>query len=164
MFLLAMGFSIAGMGQSTLPAVIDQNTVLTVEGSPYQIEQNLTISSGITLKINAGVRVHIANGASISNAGNLLIEGSASDSVLFTSDSPETRWNYIANQGTFIAKYLMIRRATRFVTSYGDTVIIEHCDVADTYRGVGDDVIGVHDAQKLIIRNSRLTCNSFRSS
>ena len=31
--------------------------------------------------------------------------------------------------------------------------------MADTYRGAGDDVIGVHDAQKLIIRNTRLTGN-----
>jgi hypothetical protein len=159
MVLLAMLFSIAGMGQSILPAVIDRDTLLTVGGSPYHIEQNLSISSGITLKINAGVQVHIANGGSISNAGTLLVEGSESDSVLFTSASPEARWNYITNQGTFIARYLMIRRATRFVTSYGDTVIIENCDVADTYRGAGDDVIGVHDALKLIIRDSRLTGN-----
>jgi len=30
------------------------------------------------------------------------------------------------------------------VTSYGDTVVIENCDVTNTFGTVGDDCIGVH--------------------
>lgn len=149
----------SGIAQNILPAVIEKDTVLTMEGSPYYIQQNLSINTGITLKINEGTQILISNGVGISNAGRLIIEGSELETVLFTSDSPETRWNYIYNQGTFIARYLMIRRGVRFITSYGDTVIIENCDVADTYRGVGDDCIGVHDAQKLIVRNTSLNGN-----
>ena len=159
MVLLAALATVSVIGQTPLPAIIDRDTILTREGSPYLVQQNLSINSGITLKINAGATVYISDGGSISNSGRLLIEGSQSDSVLFTSDSPGTRWNYIANQGTFVARYLIVRRAVRFVTSYGDTVIIENCDVADTYRGAGDDCIGVHDAHKLIIRNSSLKGN-----
>jgi hypothetical protein len=151
-----MLFYSSGMGQNILPAVLDQDTVLHADGSPYLVQQNLTISSGITLKINQGVQLIFSNGIGISNAGKLVIEGTEAENVLFTSDSQEARWNYISNQGTFIARYLMVRRAVRFVTSYGDTLIIENCDVAETYRGAGDDCIGAHDAQKLIIRDNIL--------
>ncbi len=148
-----------GVCQDPLPGVIDKDTLLTAEGSPYYIQQNLSINSGITLKISEGTQIFISNGVSISNNGRLIIEGSETDKVLFTSDTPETRWNYITNQGSLIASHLMIRRAVRFVTSYGDTLIIENCDVADTYGGVGDDCIGAHDANKVLIRNTSLTGN-----
>lgn len=159
MAFIVLLFSAPGIGQNILPAVIEKDTVLGAEGSPYYIQQNLSINNGITLKINQGSQLVISNGAGISNSGNLIIEGTEEARVLFTSDSPEARWNYISNQGTFIARHLMVRRAVRFIASYGDTVIIENCDVADTYRGVGDDCIGVHNAQKLIIRNTILTGN-----
>ncbi len=150
---------VSGVCQDPLPAVIEKDTILTAEGSPYYIQQTLSINSGITLKITRGTQIIISGGVSISNNGRLLIEGSETEKVLFTSDAPETRWNYITNQGSLIAKHLSVRRAVRFVSSFGDTVIIENCDVADTYRGVGDDCIGVHYAKKLIIRNTSLTGN-----
>ena len=157
--LLATLIYVSGVCQDPLPSVIEKDTILTAEGSPYYIQQNLSINSGITLKITQGAQIIISGGVSISNNGRLLIEGSKTEKVLFTSDAPETRWNYITNQGSFIAKHLLLRRAVRFVSSFGDTVIIENCDIADTYRGVGDDCIGVHNAQKLIIRNTRMTGN-----
>jgi len=151
--------NVSGLCQEPLPAVIERDTVLSKAGSPYYVQQNLSINSGITLKITEGTQLIISEGVLISNSGRFLIEGKAGDMVLFTSDSPETRWKYISNQGSFIARYLQIRRAVRFVTSYGDTVIVENCDVADTYRGVGDDCIGVHNASKLLIKNTSLTGN-----
>ena len=151
--------SMPGLSQDSLPAVIDKDTVLSMDGSPYFIQQNISINSGITLKIKGGTQIILSDGVSILNNGSLIIEGSETEKVLFTSDSPESRWNYITNQGSLVASHLMIRRAVRFVTSYGDTLIIENCDIADTYRGVGDDCIGVHDAKKLLIRNTSLIGN-----
>ena len=142
-----------------LPAVIERDTILTREESPHYINQNLSISSGTTLKINSGAQIILSGGVSINNSGRLLVEGSSEDPVLFTSDAPETRWKYISNQGSFIADHLMVRRAVRFITSYGDTVIVRNCDVADTYGGVGDDCIGVHNADKVLILNTSLTGN-----
>ncbi len=116
---------VSGVCQDPLPAVIERDTILSAEGSPYYIQQNLSINSGITLKITEGTQIIISSGVSISNNGRLLIEGSEAEKVLFTSDAPETRWNYITNQGSLIAKHLSVRRAVRFVSSFGDTVIIE---------------------------------------
>jgi len=150
---------VSGVCQDPLPSVIEKDTILTSDGSPYYIQQNLSINSGITLKISEGTQIVISGGVSIYNNGSLIIEGSEAEKVLFTSDTPDTRWNYITNQGSLNARYLMIRRGVRFVSSYGDTLIIENCDVADTYGGVGDDCIGVHDAKKVLIRNSSFTGN-----
>jgi CotH kinase protein/Lamin Tail Domain/Right handed beta helix region len=142
-----------------LPAVLERDTILSQEDSPHYINENFSISSGITLKIKSGAQLILSGNVSINNNGNLLVEGSSTDPVLFISDAPETRWRYISNQGTLIADYLLIRRAVRFVSSYGDTVIIRNCDVSDTYGGVGDDCIGVHYAKKLLILNTSLSGN-----
>ena len=157
--LLVLLFQVSAWSGDPLPAVIEQDTILTREGSPHYINQTLSISNGITLKINSGAQVILAAGVSINNSGRLLVEGSKEDPVLFTTDAPETRWNYITNHGSLFADYLIIRRAVRFITSYGDTVIVRNCDVADTYGGVGDDCIGVHNADKLLILNTSLTGN-----
>ena len=157
-FLLSL-ISFPGFAQDPLPAVIERDTVLTREDSPHFVQENISIANGITLKINAGAQLIFSAGVSLSNSGRLLVEGREGENVLFTSDSPESRWNYISNQGSFYANYLVLRRATRFVTSYGDTVVVENCDIGDTWGGAGDDCIGVHNARKVLIRNSSLTGN-----
>jgi len=139
--------------------VIEKDTVLTLDNSPYYVQQNLSIANNITLKINAGTQLILSAGVSISNSGRILVEGREGEPVLFTSDAPGSRWNYVSNQGTFHANYVVVRRAVRFITSYGDTVLVENCDIADTYGSVGDDCIGVHNAKKLLIRNTKLTGN-----
>ena len=115
--LLATLFYVSAVCQDPLPAVIEKDTILTSEGSPYYIQQNLSINSGITLKISEGAQIIISDGVSIYNNGRLIIEGSETEKVLFTSDSPDTRWNYITNQGSLNARHLMIRRGVRFITS-----------------------------------------------
>jgi hypothetical protein len=148
-----------GLSQDPLPAVIEKDTLLTEEGSPYFIKQNISINNGITLKISEGTQIIISGGVTVSNRGRLVIQGSETKQVLFTSESPETRWNYISNEGSLYASHLMIRRAVRFVSSSGDTLIVEHCDVSDTYGGAGDDCIAAHNAKKVIISNTSLTGN-----
>lgn len=158
-YILTFLIYLSGMSQDPLPAVLERDTILTKEESPHYIQQNLSIISGITLKINAGAQIILSSGVTLSNNGRLIIEGSEEEKVLFTSDSPETRWKYISNQGSFFANHLMVRRGVRFVTSYGDTMVVQNCDISDTYGGVGDDCIGVHNADKVIIRSTSLTGN-----
>ena len=110
--------SAIGTAQTILPAVIDRDTTLTVDGSPYYIQQSLSINNGITLKIKEGAQIILSGGVGINNYGSLHIEGTGDQMVSFTSDAPESRWTYISNQGSFIARYLQVRRAVRFVTSY----------------------------------------------
>ena len=67
--------SLSGVCQDPLPAVIEKDTTLTGDGSPYYIQQNLSINSGITLKINKGTQIIISNGVGISNNGRLSVSG-----------------------------------------------------------------------------------------
>ena len=121
-------FTLNGWSQDSLPAQIERDTVLTREGSPYYIKQNLSIARGVTLEITPGVRCIISNAVSITINGRLVVKGTIEDKVLFSSDSPDVRWRYISNNGSLFASHLMIQRATRFVTSYGDTVVIENSE------------------------------------
>jgi parallel beta-helix repeat protein len=155
----ALLIQLPGISQVPLPAVINKDTLLTEEGSPYYIKQNVSINAGITLKISEGTEILISDGVSITNLGRLIVQGSETKQVLFISDSPETRWNYISNEGSLYASYTTIRRAVRFVSSSGDTLVLEHCDISDTYGVAGDDCIAAHDAKKVIISNTRLTGN-----
>lgn len=145
--------------QQELPASIEADTLLSRAGSPYLVNQPLLIAPGATLTVEAGVTVMVAGNTGIRNEGRLLISGTEELPVLFTAAAEDQRWNYIYNTGSFIASHLLIRRATRFVSSYGDTVIIDHCNIDDTYGTTGDDCIGVHDAAKVLIRHSSLTGN-----
>ena len=98
---------VSGVCQDPLPSVIEKDTILTSEGSPYIIQQNLSINSGITLKISEGAQIILSKGVTVTNNGRLVIEGSEEEKVLFTSDSPETKWNYISNRGSFSPEWVV---------------------------------------------------------
>lgn len=157
--LLFTGLALSGWSQTSLPAEIERDTVLSIEGSPYYIQQNLVIAQGVTLKIDPGVHCIISNGVLITNNGRFIVSGTNDEKVLFTSNSPEVNWRYISNHGSLFTSHLLIRRATRFVTSFGDTVVVNNCDVAYTSGTIGDDCIGVHNANKVTIRNSSFVGN-----
>lgn len=140
--------------QQSLPAAIAADTTLTRSASPYLLNSQLTILSGATLTVEPGVTLLIADGVGIRNEGRFMIGGTEQLPVLFIAADGEQRWNYIYNTGTMVARHLFVRRATRFLNSYGDTVIIDRCSVDDTYSIAGADLIGVHDAKKVLILNS----------
>ncbi len=67
--------------------VISQNTIWTAQGSPYVIQNNLTVSASTTLTINPGVVVKFDSSASLYIYGTLLAQGGTSSTtrVYFTS-------------------------------------------------------------------------------
>lgn len=145
--------------QQTLPDSIVNHLVLQDNGLPYYTGSRLVITADGTLEINAGVGLIMADNISIRVEGRLVVSGTKAAPVSFTTSNDEERWRYIYNNGTFIARHLHISNAVRYLTSYGDTVIIEDCIVDRTYGSVGDDCIGVHNARKVLIRNSKITGN-----
>lgn len=64
---------------------ITTNTEWTVAGSPYIVDQSITISTGVTLTVDAGVTVRFALGKSLTVNGTLKTNGTSSDEILFTS-------------------------------------------------------------------------------
>ena len=156
---LALLFTLDGFARDLLPALISKDTILSAADSPHYLQQNLTIEEGVSLEIEPGLQILLSQGVVLTNYGRLLIKGTEEQNVLFTTEAPQVRWAYISNMGTLMVSHTIIRRATRFVRSYGDTVVIDHCVVEDTYGTIGDDCIGVHDANKVMITNSRIMGN-----
>jgi|GEM_PF-1634671 len=145
--------------QQTLPDSVKSHLVLKDESVPYLTGERLVIVAGATLEIEEGVHLILGHNIPVRIEGRLVVNGTVNRPVFFTTAREEERWRYIYSTGTLIARHLHVSNAVRFLNSYGDTVIIEHCKVANTYGTAGDDCIGVHDAQKVLIRNNTLTGN-----
>ncbi|MDF1572666.1 MAG: CotH kinase family protein [Bacteroidales bacterium] len=145
--------------QQTLPDSVKSHLVLQDNNVPYHIAERLVITAGATLEIEEGVQLIIGHNIPVRIEGRLLVNGTENRPVLFTTAQEGERWRYIYSTGTLIARHLHVSNAVRFLNSYGDTVIIEHCKVENTYGTAGDDCIGAHDGQKVLIRNNTLTGN-----
>lgn len=158
-FLAGILLTVSVSAQQTLPDSVTTHLVLQDSNVPYYTGARLFIAPGATLEIEKGVQLIITDNIPVRIEGRLVVNGTENNPVRFTTAQDNERWRYIYSNGTVIARHLHINNAIRFLTSYGDTVIIDNCTVENTYGGVGDDCIGVHDAQKVLIRNNRLTGN-----
>lgn len=159
LFVIGVLLTCAVSAQQTLPDSVNSHVVLKNNNLPYYTGERLIISSGATLEIEEGVQLFITDNIQLRIEGRLVVNGTEDAPVLFTTAQAGERWRYLNNNGTVIARHLHISNAIRFVSSYGDTVIVENCIVENTYGTVGDDCIGVHNASKVLIRNNKLTGN-----
>jgi parallel beta-helix repeat protein len=66
---------------------ITGNTTWTISGSPYIVKQNVTVTGGNTLTIQAGVVVKFSGYLSLSISGALVVSGIPAGRVIFTYDS-----------------------------------------------------------------------------
>ena len=92
-------------GATNIPGgTIGVNTNWNLAGSPYIIQGNVIIGSGVTLTIDAGVQVKFDGLFSLTMNGNLAANGTAGSHVTFTTNnvSPAAgQWrNLIFNAGT----------------------------------------------------------------
>ena len=66
---------------------ITTNTTWTIANSPYVINQDLNVTSGVTLTIEPGVIVKFKKNKSLTISGNLVAKGTASKPIVFTADT-----------------------------------------------------------------------------
>ena len=66
--------------------MINEDTIFTRQGSPYNIVNNLTIASGASLSIEPGVVINVADDKRITVNGNLVSYGTEEEPVKFTSE------------------------------------------------------------------------------
>ena len=71
-------------------------TLLTSENSPYVISGDILIPSGSTVSIEPGVMLRFDEGCSMICQGNLYVEGSSIDSVVFCANMENNPWGGIA--------------------------------------------------------------------
>ncbi len=78
----------------------------TIDGSPYQIMDNITVPADSTLTIYAGVEIIFHGHYGISISGCIEALGSESDSIIFTALDTLTGWNgMLFNIGTNVSKF-----------------------------------------------------------
>ena len=66
---------------------ITANTTWTVANSPYIVNGNLTVDSGVVLTIQPGVEVRVDSTYIFQVDGKLLAMGTSADTIKFTSNS-----------------------------------------------------------------------------
>ena len=89
--------------ESLLSGLLQADTTLNVENSPWRITDDLTIPSGVTLTIDAGVIVYFDPGVmlEIEHTGRLLVNGSESKRILLTRSPGSTgQWDGIRFNNT----------------------------------------------------------------
>jgi len=117
------------------------------EGKLYKISPAIytttrTIPSGATLTVNAGVIVKFSSSAGLIVNGKLLVDGTLSQPVAFTSISGNTpqSWGSIVLNGSGAnnssINYANISFGTRVQVSGAANVTIQNCNVTDVYYGI----------------------------
>ena len=137
MFILSVFFSPTYAMTDIGGRTITSDTTWTSEGSPY-VASYIVINAGVTLTIDAGVVIKFRQGGHINVQGKLIVNGTASNPVYFTSikdDSvggdtdgvPEAAgndWQAISvnANGEFICNYAYIRHGEN--SAYGGQGIV----------------------------------------
>jgi hypothetical protein len=63
--------------------VIDEDTVWNIDGSPYVINGNLSVSAGVTLTVEPGVVVKLGSHLSLTINGSLVAQGQEGNEIAF---------------------------------------------------------------------------------
>lgn len=75
------------VAQTNVSGIINSNTLWNIAGSPYMVVGNVLVDSGFVLTIDPGVVVKVAPAKSIQIRGTLRAVGTATNKILFTSNS-----------------------------------------------------------------------------
>jgi parallel beta-helix repeat protein len=78
-------YAAQSVAQISVNSDIVENTTWTVSDSPVSVQNTITVSEGVTLTIDPGVTVEMANGASLYVDGALAAAGQNGNLITFTS-------------------------------------------------------------------------------
>ena len=135
--LLAYGQNAVFVNESPINA----NTIWT-KALPYIINGSLTVKSGAILTIQPGTKIYFHKDANLNIEGNLVVNGSLTEPVLFCSD----RLEYIYSDEPGQWKGISLKR-----TGYG---LIKNAIIKNASVGITSDSLSVNNSPKLILSNS----------
>jgi hypothetical protein len=144
--------------QTILPSAFNSDTLLSKDGSPYLIQENLTTAAGTVLQIEAGVEIRFAPGSSLTVNGELKARGTRTDSIYFVSNNGSP-WLRINSSGADIdIKYCSFKGGRMLLwASGGKHISVTNCAIESKATGSGEDCIAVHSAGRVFIDSIRLT-------
>lgn len=125
-----------------LNETIESDTQINSDSSIY-INEDITISKGVTVQIQAGSIIAISKGVNIINNGTLVVNGTNENPVVFTCIDPETYWGGI------------------ICDEPGSEIIINNAIFCRSgYHNTGEYVYGHAKRQALFhLQNSKLNIN-----
>nr|WP_276904826.1 hypothetical protein [Pedobacter kyonggii] len=135
--LLAYGQNAVFVNESTINA----NTIWT-KALPYIINGSLTVKSGGSLTIQPGTKIYFHKDANLNIEGNLVVNGSLTEPVLFCSD----RLEHIYSDEPGQWKGIFLKR-----TGNG---LIKNAIIKNASVGITSDSLSVNNNPKLILSNS----------
>lgn len=89
---VSYGFIVPGNSQTNVGGVIDSHAVWTKANSPYLVTNPILVSQGVTLTIEPGANVGFESGSYIRVDGELVAEGTESDTITFSLNRAEIRF------------------------------------------------------------------------
>lgn len=121
LLLLSLCFPIlagaSAFGQGTVSGTLAADTTLALAGSPWTATSMVTVPTGVTLTVEAGVRVEFDDGAGVLiDGGRLIANGTAASPIVFGRAAGATHtWD-----GFRFIDTLEDNRLTHFSMEYGD--------------------------------------------
>ncbi len=135
--LLAYGQNAVFVNESS----IYTNTIWT-KTLPYIINGSLTVKRGAVLTMQPGTKIYFHKDANLNIEGNLMVNGSFTEPVLFCSDRLEKVYSDEPGQW----KGIFLKR-----TGYGQ---IKNAVIKNASVGITSDSLSVNNSPKLILSNS----------
>lgn len=149
---------------------IESDTKWTKNGSPYIIVNNITVKEGVTLVIEAGVKVLFSAETQITIDGTLRAQGNKKKKIIFTGKEETTSWNgFIFNRSCgqyneenqegslfdFCAFKGMGEAPTHLIRSKGCNLRISNCSIEACYTAIQSE----RQAKVVVDKNSFKNCN-----
>ncbi|MCJ2555745.1 MAG: right-handed parallel beta-helix repeat-containing protein [Candidatus Thermoplasmatota archaeon] len=136
------------------------DTVWSPAGSPYWIETDVTVLAGIELVVLAGAEVRFNGSYRLYVGGRILVQGTAMDPVLFTSNSSTpspSDWGGLSIFGECHVNHANISYAVRgiYTTSSYNTI-----NESSFYRN--EDALFISTGFQNLVRNNTLYFNTAR--
>ena len=96
----------AARDENRLPSEITTNTIFTAAHSPYIALTDVTVSPGVSLRLEAGTEIQLAEGADIYVHGDLSADGHEGAPVIFREIGAGRRWGALCFENTTDASML----------------------------------------------------------
>lgn len=141
-------FTNFAISQTNVNGVISSNTTWTKANSPYTVTGNIQVNVGNTLSIEPGVTINFSPNTYLKVLGNIIAQGTLSDSIIFKSANNE-KWSgiqlissstninsdYTYSSGS-IFKYVRFDNSSKALFIYNSSFYVEKCYFTNNTIGI----------------------------